>query len=235
MPDHDLKKMWLSEWMALHGVVVWGCADLEAFETPRDSHGKGFPRAVSFALPMNPEIMQSIRQGPNQAYADEYTRVNGEINRLSNELAAEIRSRGFQGQALAASVRSDTVNIRGDFPQKTAATRAGLGWIGRHCQLVTRPFGPWVRLGTVFTDMPLDCGPPQEKSYCGTCKKCVEACPAKALTGKGWQAGSPREDILDVRACDLYKRTHFMEFHKGHNCGICSSACPYGNKRAGKG
>ena len=223
---------WLKEWMDSKGVILWGCADLTPFETPQDERGNSFPRAVSLALPMDPAIMQSIRQGPNHAYAAEYSRVNAEINRISGELAEVVQSKGFLARALAASVRTDFVNIRGDFPHKTAATRAGLGWIGRHCQLVTRPFGPWVRLGTVFTDLPLDCGPPQERSHCGSCRKCVDACPAGALTGKKWQAGASREDILDAQACDEYKKTYFMEFHGGHNCGICASACPFGNKRA---
>jgi epoxyqueuosine reductase QueG len=114
---------------------------------------------------MNPDIMAGIQNGPDQKYAEEYDTVNKRINTLSKALAAELKKRGFQSLALAASVRTDTVNIKGDFPQKTAATRAGLGWIGRNCQLVTRTFGPWVRLGTVFTDMALPCGPPMEKSY----------------------------------------------------------------------
>ncbi|SHK12112.1 4Fe-4S double cluster binding domain-containing protein [Desulfatibacillum alkenivorans DSM 16219] len=228
----QIKFAWLNEWMSAHGVELWGGADLQEFETPTDEHGDGFPGAVSFGLPMSPEIMQSIRKGPNHAYAAEYTRVNNEINRIALELAHAIWSRGFRAKTLAASMRTDYENIRGDFPHKTAATRAGLGWIGRHCQLVTRPYGPWVRLGTVFTDMPLDCGPVKDVGHCGTCRKCVEACPAGALSGKSWRAGAPREDILDAQVCDMYKKTHFFEFHKGHNCGICTSACPYGKKRA---
>jgi hypothetical protein len=151
---------WLIAWMQKHHIALWGAADLEGFSTPRDSAGCGFPRALAWALPLNPHIMAGIQSGPNQAYADEYARVNQSINELAAQLAHAIRGRGFQAQALAASERTDTVNIKGDFPHKTAATRAGLGWIGRHCQLVTNKFGPWVRLGTVFTDMDLPCGPP---------------------------------------------------------------------------
>jgi hypothetical protein len=124
-------------------IVVWGAADIRKFITPKDSTGGGFPRALSYALPMTPAIMAGIQHGPNRAYADEYTRVNDLINEIADRLAAEIRRKGFQAQALAASERSDPVNIKGDFPQKTAATRAGLGWIGRHCQLITRKFGSW--------------------------------------------------------------------------------------------
>ena len=221
---------WLAEWMETKEITLWGAADLRDFSTPSDRTGKKFSFAISFAIPMNPKIMGSIQKGPNQAYADEYARVNERINKVSTALAAKIAEKGFQSRSLAASVRSDPVNIKADFPHKTAATRAGLGWIGRHCQLVTRPFGSWVRLGTVFTDLRLPCGPPVEKSFCGSCRKCVEACPANALKGGKWYPGLAREKILDVRACDLWKKEHYFQYHKGHNCGICSAACPYGQK-----
>jgi epoxyqueuosine reductase len=222
--------VWLAEWMEVHKVSVWGAADLRDFSTPKDEKGQKFIYALSWAIPMNPQIMASIQDGPNQAYADEYARVNNHINELSLALATEIKARGFRSKPLAASDRTDTVQIKGDFPHKTAATRAGLGWIGRHCQLITRNFGSWIRLGTVFTDLELSSGTPIERNFCGRCKRCVEACPAKALKGKAWYPGLPREEILDARACDQWKKEHYFRFHKGHNCGICSAVCPYGLK-----
>jgi len=222
---------WLVYWMQTQKIDLWGAADLADFDTPAGGNGRGFAGAISWACPMPPKVMSSIQNGPNLAYADAYSAVNLRINRLAAELSAELRIRGWRGQPLAASERTDTVNVKGDFPHKTAATRSGLGWIGRHCQLVTRKYGPWVRLGTVFTDMPLPYGPVLERSYCGKCDHCVAACPAGALTGKAWRAGLARESILDVQRCDQWKKKHYFEFHKGHNCGICSAVCPYGLKR----
>lgn len=216
--------------MDVHDINLWGMADVRAFFTPSDETGKGFPCAITWALPMNSEIMMSIQNGPNQAYADEYAQVNSTINQVSSELAAEICSRGFRSKSLAASERTDTETIKGAFPHKTAATLAGLGWIGRHCQLVTRPHGSWVRLGTVFTDMDLPCGPSKERSHCGECRRCVDACPADALTGTAWYPGIPREEIMDVGVCDQWKKKHYFTYHQGHNCGICSAVCPYGLK-----
>ncbi len=221
---------WLTAWIKVHKIALWGVADIRDFSLPQDETGKGFPFAISWAVPMNPWIMVSIQNGPNREYADEYAKVNNRITELSNMLSAEIRAGGFRSKPLAVSDRTDTVNIRGDFPHKTAATRAGLGWVGRHCQLVTRRFGSWVRLGTVFTDMKLSCAKPVERHFCGTCARCVEACPAKALKGNAWYPGIPREEILDAMACDQWKKEHFYQYHKGHNCGICSAVCPYGLK-----
>lgn len=220
--------IWLTQWMEEHKITLWGAADLRSFSTPQDETGQEFPFALSWVIPMNPQIMVSIQNGPNQAYADEYARVNNHINELSIALAAEVKASGFRSLPLAASDRTDTVDIKGVFPHKTAATRAGLGWVGRHCQLITRPFGSWVRLGTVFTNIELPCGPPTERNFCGRCTRCVEACPAKALKGDAWFPRVPREEILDVRACDQWKKKHYFQFHNGHNCGICSAVCPYG-------
>jgi epoxyqueuosine reductase len=216
--------------MQQQGVSLWGAADLRGVSTPKDAAGHGFPGALSWALPMNPRIMAGIQSGPNQAYAEEYDRVNGRLNELADTLAAEISGRGYRAQPLAAAQRTDPIKILGDFPHKTAATRAGLGWIGRHCQLITRQFGPWVRLGTVFTDLDLPCGPPKGRSFCGRCTRCVEACPAGALRGAVWQPGLPRETLLDAAACDRWKKDHYFQYHQGHNCGICAAVCPYGLK-----
>jgi epoxyqueuosine reductase QueG len=216
--------------MQVHGIELWGMADLQDFATPENADGQRLRFAVSWAIPMNPQIMAGIQRGPNPAYADEYARVNNLINKLARLLAGEIKNRGFEACALAASERTDPVNIKGDFPHKTAATRAGLGWIGRHCQLITRKFGSWIRLGTVFSNMALIAGPPQERNFCGRCMRCVEACPANALTGNAWYPGVQREKILDAMACDRWKKENYFAYHQGHNCGICSAVCPYGQK-----
>ncbi|MHC4639101.1 MAG: 4Fe-4S double cluster binding domain-containing protein, partial [Planctomycetota bacterium] len=108
--------------MKIHNVSLWGAADLREFSTPADATGQKFPIAISWAIPMNPQIMFSIQQGPNQVYADDYARVNNQINKLAAMLVVEIKSRGFRAQALAASDRTDPVGIKGDFPHKTAAT-----------------------------------------------------------------------------------------------------------------
>jgi epoxyqueuosine reductase len=221
---------WLNELMQAHGLLTWGAADLRGFSTPRDETGHQFPVAVSFIIPVDPSIMVEVRGGPNQAYADEYARINARLNELGVSIAESIKSRGHRAQSLAASERTDTVNIKGDFPHKTAATRAGLGWIGKHCQLITYKYGSWVRLGTVFTNMDLPCGPSVERNFCGKCSQCVEACPAHALAGGSWSPGIPRETMLDARRCDNFKKEFYPQYHGGHVCGICSAVCPHSIK-----
>lgn len=209
------------------GAALVGFADLNGLVPERLGE---WPRGVSFALPMEPEVMAGLSQGPTREYTALYQAKNLRINALAAATRDTIEATGFKAWPVPASVRSDPQNIRGDFPHKTAATRSGLGWIGRHCQLVTRELGPWLRLGTVFTDAPLPLGRPVERSHCGACHECVAACPAGALKDGTWSPGVEREAILDPRVCDVYKKTHFLEFSDGHICGICTSACPFGQK-----
>ncbi|MBC2712177.1 MAG: hypothetical protein HGJ94_14700 [Desulfosarcina sp.] len=46
--------------------------------------------------------------------------------------------------------------------------------------------------------------------------------------GPVWKPGMAREKILDAGCCDRWKKTHYMQFHNGHNCGICAAVCPFG-------
>lgn len=210
------------------GVPLWGAADIRALCFSIGADQKPYPGAISWAIPISPDIMAGLKNGPTKAYARAYLEVNAQLNELAPALSKVIIQKKFRAYPLAASDRTDQVNIRGDFPHKTAATLSGLGWVGRHCQLITRQFGPWVRLGTVFTDMPMVYGTPFNRGYCGTCHACVEACPANALSGKDWKPGIKRKVILDATVCDRWKKEHYHQFNNGHNCGICSSVCPYG-------
>ena len=222
---------WLNNWMQSRDVPLWGAADIHKLCFCIGGDREPYLGAVSWAIPMPPEIMVGLKNGPTQAYADAYSQINVRITEIAQLLSKAIAQKGFRVYPLGTSDRTDKKNIRGEFPHKTAATLSGLGWVGRHCQLVTRPFGPWVRLGTVFTDMPMVYGTPLTRGYCGTCRVCVEACPAGALSGKDWKPGIKREEILDADACDRWKKEHYLQFHNGHNCGICSSVCPYGLKQ----
>ncbi|PLX43339.1 MAG: epoxyqueuosine reductase [Deltaproteobacteria bacterium] len=219
---------WLNNWFKARDVALWGVADLSEFTG--DETVPPYRHGVAFAVPMDKGVMAAIKKGPNRPYADEYVRVNDLIDAIGEELAGALEGRGHNALHLAASKRTDPLKIAGAFPHKTVATRAGLGWVGKCCQLVTRRHGPWVRLGSVFTDAPLIVAKPVVRSFCGSCRECVDACPAEAINGAEWSAGVGREALLDARVCDEYKKRHFYEFHQGHNCNICGAACPYGLK-----
>jgi epoxyqueuosine reductase QueG len=225
----DLSKLekQIAQITATHGCTLYGFADLEGITPGKLAR---FQRGISFVIQMEPWVMDQLAEGPTDAYSVLYHQVNLRIDALSAEVVRAVEKAGYQAWAVPSSSRTDTVNIRGDFQHKTAATRAGLGWVGKNCQLLTRPWGPWVRLGTVLTDAPFEPARPVEKSLCGKCTRCIAACPAGALQGGSWNPGVERHLILNARACDDYKKAHFFQFHGGHNCGICTQACPVGQK-----
>jgi epoxyqueuosine reductase len=112
------------------------------------------------------------------------------------------------------------------------AERAGLGWIGKHSGLLSRERGSWFLLGEVLIDRSLDPDPPLAAEHCGTCTRCLEACPTGALV-------QPYE--LDATRCISYLTietrgelpVEWRDATAGRvfGCDICQDVCPW-NRRA---
>lgn len=114
----------------------------------------------------------------------------------------------------------------GEFSDKFAAVRAGLGWIGKNALLITPEYGPHIRLSTILVNLDLPVSK-KKKEYagCGECNKCVKICPAKCFKNVNWQKGMKREELVDIMKCK--ERT---EKRKGYMCALCLIACPVGEK-----
>jgi epoxyqueuosine reductase len=112
------------------------------------------------------------------------------------------------------------------------AVQAGLGEVGRHSLLITEEYGPRLRLGKIFTDMPLVINEPKHfgvKEFCDICQRCGSACPPKAIP-----SGAPSREIYSVSNLKgVLKWTTWAEkcfrFWAGQNsdCSICIRVCPY--------
>ncbi len=117
--------------------------------------------------------------------------------------------------------------------EKIWAQRAGIGWIGKHTNLITREFGTWVFLGEIIVDTELEYDKPFEKDLRGTCTACIEACPTDAIID---------EYQLDANKCISYLTIEHRddipkEFSDKMNnwiygCDICQEVCPWSKKFA---
>ena len=119
-----------------------------------------------------------------------------------------------------------------------AATRAGLGWIGKTALMATEKFGPRVRFVSVLLKEPLEKNGvpieksivPVEKSMCDNCEICVGECPAGAGSGRLWDIHTNRDNFFDAFACKNKCRELSLK-SLGRNatiCGICVKVCPVG-------
>jgi len=111
--------------------------------------------------------------------------------------------------------------------EKALAEKAGLGWVGKHTNLLNRNEGSWFFLGELYTDLPLPIDEP-EVSHCGTCTACIDVCPTDAIV-------APYS--LDARRCISYltiesKESIPHEFRKAignriYGCDDCQLFCPW--------
>jgi epoxyqueuosine reductase QueG len=220
----DIRKILLES-----GAALVGFADMTAL--PREDR-RGMERALSIAVALNPAVVSRITNGPTKEYFREYRRANTLLSELSHRAAKLLQERGFAAIALEPTTEDfDAVRLRAGLSHKIAATRSGLGWIGKNALVITKPYGSAIRLTTVLTDAPIETGIPFDESKCGTCTACVEICPAKAPSGTNWHLGMYRDEFFDARAC-CRKATEFCERAEIEStiCGICIEACPWTEK-----
>ena len=199
-------------------IDAWGVAA----NTPRMPQAPDLPVAISMLMRIDPQVVRGLRHGPTEDYQEEYLRLNVSLDDATATLADALRVHGYAAERVVATGSS---NGSRPFPHKTAATSAGLGWIGKTALFVSPEFGLAVRLATVFTDRELPAGEAITEGDCADCRACVDACPAGCGRDVQWRAGMPRDELFDAGAC-----RHQMTLFSGVEaqiCGICIAACPY--------
>ncbi|MEX2219685.1 MAG: tRNA epoxyqueuosine(34) reductase QueG [Phycisphaerales bacterium] len=130
--------------------------------------------------------------------------------------------------------------------EREYAARAGLGWIGKHTLLIHPQLGSYLLLGGLLTTLDLQPPPDQEviTDHCGTCTRCIDACPTQAISSGGAEPGGtgvPPVRSIDASRCISYltieRRAPIPpEFHQPigprlYGCDICQEVCPHNSPR----
>jgi epoxyqueuosine reductase len=115
----------------------------------------------------------------------------------------------------------------GPVMDKAWAVRAGIGWLGKHTNVITKEYGSWVFLGEIILDVPLEYDEPMA-DFCGSCTACIEACPTGAIV---------EPYLLDSTRCISYLTIEYRESfssdaashleHWVYGCDICQDVCPW--------
>ncbi|MDY7022684.1 MAG: tRNA epoxyqueuosine(34) reductase QueG, partial [Cyanobacteriota bacterium] len=127
-----------------------------------------------------------------------------------------------QAEGIQARYYADT----GPIQDKVWAQRAGIGWIAKNSNVITREYGSWVFLGEVLTNLELTPDSPHTE-HCGTCTRCIEACPTDAIT---------KPFVVDANRCIAYHTIENRAEQLPENidlngwvagCDICQDVCPW--------
>ncbi len=205
------------------GAVLVGVGDMSQVENCK------FPYGISVAVPIPKQIVKDLQKEPTREYYEMCSVLNNRLDEIVSAGEEFLKSKGYEAFAQTTNAVKVSADRTTAIPHKTVATRAGIGWIGKNCLLVTEQYGGAIRLSSVLTDAPLIADEAVTCSRCGDCALCVKACPAKALQGVLWQVGIQREDIVNIESCHR-KQEEMMRKRIGikkDSCGKCFAVCRY--------
>ncbi len=186
----------------------------------------GTIRVVSTRMNYMPEPMSasgSVLENPHIGYVSRYALgrdyhkvMRSRLNKLAKRIEQEIGPFGYR-------VFCDSAPVM----EKPLAEKAGLGWIGKHTNLLNRHEGSWFFIGEIYTDVPLPVDTPTS-SHCGSCRACIDVCPTQAIVAPY---------VLDARRCISYLTIELhgpipVEFRKSignriYGCDDCQLVCPW--------
>ena len=215
---------WLMQMMADAGIDIFGTADISRHVPARFA---ALPFAITIGVRLSNAVMEPVCKGPTKLYFHHYRTANAFLDRCAFQCVVQLQRWGYDAAAIPASQTTHSAAIAGDFPHKTAANLAGLGFIGKSGLFISERFGPRVRLATVLTNAQLPAGTPIAPR-CGECNACVAACPCGAIVGHGWTENLSRDDLVDAALCSRYMKDKYADIGRGAVCGICVAVCPFG-------
>ncbi len=214
----------LLEWLRLgyQGEMRWMARDpaqrtdpLEIFPAARSV----VVVALNYFTPHEHEDDTAAGKISRYAWGDDYHDVVGEKLR---SLLAWIKDEWPEAEGKAC------VDIQ-PMMDKAWAVRAGLGWIGKHTNLITREYGSWVFIGELLLNLELEYDTERVEDHCGSCTLCLEACPTGAIAAPY---------VVDSNRCISYATIELREPQMPaevaanlegwlYGCDICQDVCPW--------
>ncbi len=214
----------LREWLArgYHGEMSWMARDVHKRIDPREI----FPQARSVVVvALNYYTPHEHQQNPatgkvsRYAWGDDYHDV---VKAKLTSLLAWIREQEPLAEGKVCVDIQPTMD-------KAWAVRAGLGWLGKHSNVITPEHGSWVFIGELLLNLELECDTEPVEDHCGTCTLCIDACPTAAIT---------EPYVVDSKKCISYATIELRapelpaEVEKNlsgwfYGCDICQDVCPW--------
>lgn len=218
--EGDRLKEWLEK--GLHGEMKW----LEREPEKRSDPALLLPGirsmialAVNYYSPEEHDNTPGTGKISRYAWGDDYhLLLKDKLWKLSDWLENEV-------PGSESKVCVDTAPIM----DKAWAVRAGLGWLGKHTNVITPEFGSWVFLAEILTTVDLDYDTEVVEDHCGTCTACIEACPTDAIV-EPYLVDSNRcisYATIELRSAEL--PGHITDSMEGwlFGCDICQDVCPW--------
>jgi epoxyqueuosine reductase len=217
---------WLQQWLdrGHHAEMAW------MSDPRRQDILQVMPEVRSvISVALNYYTPHEQSQDPDKAKISRYGWGRDYHKVLGRRLKAMAAWLEAQGDGIKARYYVDT----GPIQEKVWAQQAGVGWIGKHGNLITREYGSWVFLGEILTNLELLPDRPHT-DRCGTCTRCMEACPTQAIT---------EPFVVDANRCIAYHTIenrsetipeaiapHLQNWVAG--CDICQEVCPWNERFA---
>ncbi|HEY0097951.1 MAG TPA: tRNA epoxyqueuosine(34) reductase QueG [Pyrinomonadaceae bacterium] len=220
----DAERARLEEWLrrGYHGEMNWMAREPERRTDPRlvmPGARSVVVVALNYFTPHTHDADPAQGKISRYAWGDDYHDVVG--GKLK-ELLAWIKEECPEAEG------KTCVDIQ-PLMDKAWAARAGLGWIGKHTNLITREYGSWVFLGELLLNLELEYDAVASEDHCGTCTLCIESCPTEAIT-EAYVVDSNRcisYATIELRTPEIPEAVapHLEGWLYG--CDICQDVCPW--------
>jgi epoxyqueuosine reductase len=214
----------LEEWLrrGRHASMLWMERGVERRTDPRELlHGAR--TVVAVALNYYTPHAHSTDPGAGKisryAWGDDYHDVLGEKLKALLAFVEEVAP-GAQGRVCVDAQPA---------MDKAWGVRAGLGWIGKHTNLITRDYGSWVFLGELLLDVELEYDAARVEDHCGTCTLCIEACPTEAIVEPYVVDSNLCISHATIESRDEELPREVSEHLDGwlYGCDVCQDVCPW--------